>query len=139
MSADLRYQNVIAFAESAKLPSEKPPHGLKLVFNGDATAMVKNRVKEFRLRDGLTQDGLGQKIGASYSTISRMENDVTELEVADLVKLAEVFGVQPLELITDVPVPTSEDEEALLHAVRNLTPEALTALIATAKAMPKKG
>ena len=54
---------------------------------------IAKRIKEYRIKSGLTQAALGEKIGVDSNTISRLENGrhLPSLETAE--SLAIVFSV----------------------------------------------
>jgi len=57
-------------------------------------AKVKNKLREFRLKYGLTQEQLAKALGVSRQTISAIENGkyCPSLELA--LKIAKFFGVK---------------------------------------------
>ena len=56
------------------------------------------KIKELRIKHGLTQDDLASKLGVSFQTISKWENLVTMPDVALLPEISEAFGVTIDEL-----------------------------------------
>ena len=56
------------------------------------------KIKELRIKHGLTQDDLASKLGVSFQTISKWENLVTMPDVALLPNISEAFGVTIDEL-----------------------------------------
>lgn len=56
------------------------------------------KIKELRIKHGLTQDDLASKLGVSFQTISKWENLVTMPDVALLPDISEAFGVTIDEL-----------------------------------------
>ena len=63
-------------------------------------------IRAFRLRAGMTQDELGEKIGASGQYIQKMETGRTEdLKMKWLIPIAEVFGVSVADLIPNAYGP----------------------------------
>lgn len=51
------------------------------------------KIKEFRIAQGLTQKGLAEKIGQAQSTIFYWESNRQEPTISSLKKLCEVFDV----------------------------------------------
>lgn len=51
------------------------------------------RLKELRLKKGLTQTELGEKVGVKQNTFTNWENGKREPSFENLVKLADFFGV----------------------------------------------
>ena len=56
------------------------------------------KIKDLRVKHGLTQEELANKLGVSFQTISKWENLVTMPDVALLPEISEVFGVTIDEL-----------------------------------------
>ncbi|CYV87726.1 helix-turn-helix transcriptional regulator [Streptococcus suis] len=52
-----------------------------------------NRLKALRQEKGLSQQALGDKVGASYRTIQNWENGVNSIKPDKAQKLADFFGV----------------------------------------------
>ena len=83
----------------------------------------------------MSQIQLGELAGYSDATISRMESGEVKLNSHNLLALATALGCHPLELIRDEYVETTACQRELLALVSDLSPEALAALVASAKAM----
>ncbi|MBQ1322199.1 MAG: helix-turn-helix transcriptional regulator, partial [Erysipelotrichaceae bacterium] len=54
---------------------------------------IGKRIKEIRIRRGLTEKQLGEKIGKSASAISNYENNFRGLNAEILVKIIKVLDV----------------------------------------------
>ncbi|WP_404409478.1 helix-turn-helix transcriptional regulator [Jeotgalibacillus malaysiensis] len=59
---------------------------------------MRNRVKELRARDGLTQGDLAKKIGVTRQTIVSLEKGSYTPSLLLALNIAEVFG-EPVEAI----------------------------------------
>ncbi len=59
---------------------------------------IRNRVKELRARDGLTQGDLAKKIGVTRQTIVSLEKGSYTPSLLLALNIAEVFG-EPVEAI----------------------------------------
>lgn len=95
-----------------------------------------------RLRDkyGLSQEALADKIGVSQSMIRHYEAGRNYPRVDKLEKLAEVFGVEPHELLTEERRDTLKyDEVVLLANYRKLNPEGRAVLAKQAAVMVASG
>ena len=101
-------------------------------------ANFAERLKEFRTETGLTQEQLGEKIGAKRMTIYRWENGSNPPSDENLMLLAQLFNTSTLYLrggiddrvmvLTDDWEKTEEllrkaDEDLLLGVYRLLSPE----------------
>ncbi|WP_147612339.1 helix-turn-helix domain-containing protein [Treponema pectinovorum] len=49
-------------------------------------------LKELRLKSGMTQEELAEKLETKKSVISRMENHAEDIKLSTLQKIASVFG-----------------------------------------------
>jgi len=49
-------------------------------------------IKELRIKEGMTQEELAEKMHTKKSVISRMENHSEDIRLSTLSKVAEVFG-----------------------------------------------
>ncbi|MEQ3473399.1 helix-turn-helix domain-containing protein [Enterococcus cecorum] len=58
-----------------------------------------NRIREYRRKNNLTTTELGELIGLSQSTISKIENGQTSPKVEWLEKMADVFGCTVNDLL----------------------------------------
>ena len=72
-----------------------------------------NKIKNLRLRAGLTQEMLAEELGVSFQTISKWENSVCAPDISMLPKLSVYFGVTIDELF-DL---TTEQK---LHRIENM-------------------
>ena len=63
------------------------------------------KIKALRLGKGWSQDELAKKLGyTSRSTINKMELGKNDILQSTLKKIAEVFNVDPCELIVETPL-----------------------------------
>ena len=62
--------------------------------------MIKlgERIKEFRLRDGRTQDALASELGVTAQAVSRWEKEICCPDVEMIPSIANYFGVSIDEL-----------------------------------------
>lgn len=64
-------------------------------------------LSELRIRAGLSQDALAEKLDVSRQSVSKWETDTSVPELEKLVRLAELFGVTLDELVLGAkPAPT---------------------------------
>lgn len=78
--------------------------------------MVGERIKQMRIRKGLTLEELGAKIGVEKATIWKYENGrVTDTKWNRLVKMAKVLDCSPEYLLglSDVQVNKKANEEVI--------------------------
>ena len=62
---------------------------------------IGRRLKNRRLRAGLTQEELARKAGTTQTTVARIERDAVEPEVTTIRKLAGALGITPADLIPE--------------------------------------
>ena len=61
--------------------------------------MIKNRLKKLREERGISQEKLSEMSGISRTTLSKIENnEEVSVNTRTIVKLAEVFDVNPSEI-----------------------------------------
>lgn len=82
--------------------------------------MVKNRIKELRIKSGLSQAQLANELGISNQIISFYENDKREPKIETWQKLANFFGVSVRYLQGTEEEPcslTKQEAIAVIHAI----------------------
>ena len=81
---------------------------------GVAKTYVGSRVRQLRGERGFSQAALAQMLDISPSYLNQIEHDVRPLTVAVLLRITEVFGVDPTFF-------ASEDDTRLLAELREVT------------------
>lgn len=78
------------------------------------------RLKELRKQNGLSQTDVGEKIGVSLNTMSRIESDKSDIPGEALKKASELFQVSSDYLLfgTECKRTISENEQEILEALR---------------------
>ena len=64
------------------------------------------RIKEARIKCGLTQKELGERLGLSYQAVAQWENNLRNPKQETLLKIADALGIDVIYLLTD-PVKTT--------------------------------
>lgn len=87
---------------------------------------MKN-LRELRLKAGLSQEALGDRILLSQQTINKYENDKSEPDIDTLIKLARFFNVTVDYLIgnEEAQIPQfdyTSDEKTIIEKLRHLNP-----------------
>lgn len=105
---------------------------------GELTARVGKKIRAERKKRGLSLQGLGERLGMSYSRLGELERGESPLNLDHLEAMAREFGMRPEELLgvepSDHRVPASvaarlmdavarRDRRALLEAVGELVEE----------------
>ncbi len=73
---------------------EKDPDFAKDLDIGYEEFKIGMMIKEMRLKSGMTQEQLAEKLDTKKSVISRMENHSEDIRLSTLQKVAAVFGKQ---------------------------------------------
>lgn len=68
-------------------------------------ASPSNRIRELRVKAGLTLEALATAAGTSNQQISRLESGQRKLTLDWMVRLAPILEVEPKDLIGDTPGP----------------------------------
>lgn len=77
------------------------------------------RIQALRKQHGLSQEGLGERLGVSRQAISRWEMDGAVPEVDKLIAMARLFGVSLNQLlgVEEPEQPVSEANRCLMAGV----------------------
>jgi transcriptional regulator with XRE-family HTH domain len=102
------------------------------------TTTIGARLRAARQEQNLSLSSVAEKLGVSAATLSRIETDKQNVDVALLVNLSRVLETTPAELLRDDEEP--RDEESLVRQLARRTPEERVQLLAQAtKRAPKRG
>lgn len=63
------------------------------------------RLRELRIKNGLTQNEIASKLGVSGQTILNWENKIYEPKISQLIELADLFGVSVDYLVERKSMP----------------------------------
>lgn len=74
--------------------------------------MDPNPLKDFRTREGLSQDDLAKLLGVTRETVTRWENGSRKPDEERLSKIAKETGIQPSVLRPDLAARASIFSEA---------------------------
>ncbi len=75
---------------------------------------ISRNIKKLRNASGMTQEELASKIHVTRQTVSSWETDRTQPDLQILQNIAEVFGVEPEEIIYGKKRNTAEEKEKQL-------------------------
>src|SRR5690625_233703 len=78
---------------------------------------VGSKIKEYRIKKGLNQTELGNKLGVSQNTISGYEKGTWEVGYDTLFKLAEIFEISIDDLF---PATKTDSSEKTLDLIREV-------------------
>lgn len=71
---------------------------------------MTNRIKELRRLRGLTQDGLGKRVGTGRSQIVKLERGERRLTVEWMRRLARALDCHPADLLANEPAPDGNQQ-----------------------------
>lgn len=75
---------------------------------GEIRDIVAGNIKRYRIKAGLTQAELAQKIGKTVERICQVENNVSTTKLVTLDQIAEALGVEPYQLLLTKEFPQYE-------------------------------
>ncbi len=75
---------------------------------------ISRNIKKMRNASGMTQEELAVKIHVTRQTVSSWETDRTQPDLQILQSIADIFGVEPEEIIYGKKRNTAEEKEKLL-------------------------
>jgi transcriptional regulator with XRE-family HTH domain len=78
------------------------------------------RIRELRLKKGLTQKDLGEMVGVSHVHVSQLERGIKNLNNHLLQRFAAALEVEPSDLILS---ETDDEIQRLSKSLRVLSPE----------------
>ena len=81
---------------------------------------MRIKIKEARQAAGLKQHEAAAHAGVSQPYFAQIERGVRPLKTNMQVRIADVLGVKPADLV-DFDAPTQDDEALLLEAFRSLS------------------
>ena len=98
-------------------------------------ASIGTNIKRFRLRSGLSQEQLAERVGKTRSAISQYESGKIVPRMGVIEDLASVFLVDKMELLETGEKSSSltEDEQELLFIYRQVDPDERELILAHAK------
>ena len=77
----------------------------------NANKKLGDRIKEFRNKEGLSQEDISKKLGINRSTYSNYENNIREPKIEILNKIADALNISIYDLIRDTPESKSIKRE----------------------------
>lgn len=65
--------------------------------------MYGEKIKTIRELRGFSQEYMADKLGIAQNTYSKIETGQTNLKIDTLIKLAEILGVSPMDIVSNQP------------------------------------
>ena len=72
--------------------------------------MLGEKIKDYRLEKGLSQEELATALGVVRQTVSKWEKELSLPESEMLLKIAEVLGTTAADLLDEQPLPPAEEK-----------------------------
>ena len=69
--------------------------------SGEVLRTVANRIREARIRAGLTQKQLGEKLGRKQAYITELETGEANITLRTLARVADVFGIDARDFLPE--------------------------------------
>lgn len=99
---------------------------------------LQDKLKNLRLKNHLSQEGMAKKTGHSATSIGYWETGKRIPKVGQLAKIADAFGISWLDLLDDdAPLHRTikDDEHVLINSFRQLNKEGKDMLVAFAQSL----
>ena len=90
----LRSRRKASHPSPAVPPSEEPSE--------TGSCSLSQILKDYRLRCGMTQELVAEKLEVSRQAVSKWENGTSDPSTANLIALAHLYGVDPGELLKNI-------------------------------------
>lgn len=89
-----------------------------------------NSLRKLRKEKGLSQQNLAELLAVNQTAVSQWERDITTPSSRMLLKLSQIFNVNPCELLNDAGVTSAYqwDDPEIMEAVRESLPEQISGL-----------
>lgn len=99
--------------------------------------MYAERIRALRLRQDMSQQMLGEKLGVSAVSVSKWERGVTQPDISSLTRMAEIFGTSIDDLCGYAPRTEAQtgNIQLMTRAFRQLTPDEQEKFLAVGRAL----
>ena len=92
------------------------------VSKSDIDKIFGKILREFRIKSGLTQEQLSEKLGISLKYISRIENGNNGIKTQTLIKYMNILGITPNTLYSEFITNEESKKNILLSEKINSLP-----------------
>ena len=100
--------------------------------------MYADRIRELRLRAGMSQQTLGNMLGVSAVAVGKWERGQTQPDITTLTRLADIFGTTIDDLCGHAALENVGEDSSIhimTRAFRQLTPEEQEKYLAVGRAL----
>jgi transcriptional regulator with XRE-family HTH domain len=77
---------------------------------------IGKRIKSLRQQKGWSQSDIAEMLNISIPAFSKIESDITDINMSRLNQIAGVFGIEVIELLSNNTTPTQEYTDELKKA-----------------------
>jgi len=97
-----------------------------------------NSLRKLRKEKGLSQQNLAELLAVNQTAVSQWERGITTPSSRMLLKLSQIFSVNPCELLNDAGVTSAHqwDDPEIMEAVRESLPAQISGLNDVLKGCP---
>ena len=81
---------------------------------------VGRAISKQRVRSGLTQEAVAERLGIGNEAVSRIERGVVMPNISRLAELAEIFGCEASELLSEVSPLIGDQASRISHLLAPL-------------------
>ncbi|QAY89982.1 helix-turn-helix domain-containing protein [Pseudomonas sp. ACM7] len=81
---------------------------------------VGRAISKQRVRCGLTQEAVAERLGVGNEAVSRIERGVVMPNITRLLEFAEIFGCEAAELLSEVSPLVDDQASRISHLLRAL-------------------
>jgi transcriptional regulator with XRE-family HTH domain len=89
----------------------------------ELASVVGRAIARQRMRCGLTQEDVAERLGVGNEAVSRIERGVVMPNVARLVELAAIFGCETAELLTEASLNPNDQASRVARLLAALDSE----------------
>ena len=89
--------------------------------NSQLSKQVGLTIAKYRQQSGLTQNEVAEKLNIGYEAVSRMERGIVMPTVERLVELAEIFGCEAADLLTQSSNRVEDQSAQIQNLLKGLT------------------
>ena len=81
---------------------------------------VGRAISKQRVRSGLTQEAVAERLGVGNEAVSRIERGIVMPNITRLLELADIFGCEAAELLSEVSPLVEDQANRVNHLLASL-------------------
>lgn len=83
-------------------------------------SVVGRAISKQRVRSGLTQEAVAERLGVGNEAVSRIERGIVMPNITRLLEFADIFGCQAAELLSEVSPLVDDQASRINHLLVSL-------------------